>query len=146
MDELDQRIIGLLQMDGRLSNAGIARELGVSEGTIRRRVSRLIQEDVISIAAIPNIEKLGYTTSAFIGLQVRPGKADDEADALAGLAEVQYVSVTTGSFDVILWVGLESTERLGELLHNNIAAIDGVQRTETFVTLGIKKRTYGVPS
>ena len=145
MDELDQRIIGLLQVDGRLSNASIARRLGVSEGTIRRRVSRLIQEDVISIAAVPNIEKLGYTTSAFIGLQVRPGKADDVADALAGLAEVHYVSVTTGSYDVFLWVGLESAERLGELLHTSIAAIDGVQRTETFINLGIKKRTYGVP-
>ena len=108
-------------------------------------MSRLIQGDVISISAIPNNEKLGYTTSAFIGLQVRPGKADDVADAVSGLAEVHYVSVTTGSYDVFLWVGLESAERLGEFLHINIAAIDGVQRTETFVNLGIKKRTYGVP-
>ena len=145
MDGLDHRIVSLLQMDGRASNAALARELGVSEGTIRRRVSRLIQEDAISIAAVPNIEKLGYTTTAFIGLQVRPGKADDVADALAGLAEVHYVSVTTGSYDVFIWVGLESAERLGEFLHTSIAAIDGVQRTETFVNLGIKKRTYGVP-
>ena len=145
MNELDQRIIGLLQMDGRISNAAMARELGVSEGTIRRRVNRLIQEDIISIVAVPNIEKLGYTTSAFIGLQVRPGKADDVADALAGLGEVHYVSVTTGGYDVFLWVGLESAVRLGEFLHTGIAAIDGVQRTETFVNLGIKKRSYGVP-
>lgn len=145
MDGLDHRIVSLLQMDGRASNAALARELGVSEGTIRRRVSRLIQEDAISIAAVPNIEKLGYTTTAFIGLQVRPGKADDVADALAGLAEVHYASVTTGSYDVFIWVGLESAERLGEFLHTSIAAIDGVQRTETFVNLGIKKRTYGVP-
>ena len=129
MDELDHRIVSLLQVDGRLSNASIARTLGVSEGTIRRRVSRLIQEDLISIAAVPNIEKLGYTTTAFIGLQVRPGKADDVADALAGLGEVHYVSVTTGSYDVFIWVGLESSERLGEFLHTSIAAIDGVQRT-----------------
>ena len=67
MDGLDHRIVSLLQMDGRASNAALARELGVSEGTIRRRVSRLIQEDAISIAAVPNIEKLGYTTTAFIG-------------------------------------------------------------------------------
>ena len=136
MDELDQRIIGLLQVDGRLSNASIARRLRITEATIRRRVSRLIQEDVISITAVPNIEKLGYTTTAFIGLQVRPGKADDVADALAGLAEVHYVSVTTGGYDVFIWAGLESAERLGELLHTSIAAIDGVQRTETFVNLG----------
>ena len=145
MDELDQRIIGLLQMDGRIPNAALARDLGVSEATIRRRVNRLIQKDIIRITAVLNMEELGYTTSAFIGLQVRPGKADDVADALAGMAAVQYVSVTTGSYDVFLWVGFESAERLGDFLHTDIAAIDGVQRTETFVNLGIKKRVYGVP-
>lgn len=145
MDKMDRRIIRFLQIDGRMPNAALARELGVSEGTIRRRVNLLIQEDVLTIAAVPNMEKLGYKTGAFIGLQVRPGTADDVADALSGLAEVHYVSVTTGGYDVFLWVGLESAERLGELLHNSIAAIDGVQRTETFVNLGIKKRTYGVP-
>ena len=61
------------------------------------------------------------------------------------MAEVHYASVTTGSYNVFIWVGLESAERLGEFLHTSIAAIDGVQRTETFVNLGIKKRTYGVP-
>ena len=59
MDELDQRIIGLLQIDGRIPNAQIARKLGVSEGTIRRRVGRLLQEDVIRITVVPNIEKMG---------------------------------------------------------------------------------------
>ncbi len=143
MDEIDRRIIGVLQTDARISNGALGRELGVSEGTIRRRLRILVREDVIRIAAVPNIKKLG--ASAFIGLKVRPGTADEVADALVGLAEVQYVSVTTGSYDIFLWVGLESAERLGELLHNKIAAIDGVQRTETFVTLGIKKRNYGVP-
>ena len=62
--------------------------IGSQRGRHAPRGEPLIQEDVISIAAVPNIEKLGYTTSAFIGLQVRPDKADDVADALAGLAEV----------------------------------------------------------
>ncbi|HAJ00941.1 MAG TPA: Lrp/AsnC family transcriptional regulator, partial [Dehalococcoidia bacterium] len=54
MDELDRRIISLLQMDGRASNAKIAREVGVSEGTVRRRLRRLIQEDVVKVIAVPN--------------------------------------------------------------------------------------------
>ena len=57
----------------------------------------------------------------------------------------RYIVNFCHAYDVFFWVGLESTERLGELLHTSIAAIDGVQRTETFVNLGIKKRTYGVP-
>ena len=145
MDELDQRIIGLLQMDGRLSNAEIARKLGVSEGTVRRRVGRLIQEAVIRVTAVPNIEKMGYGTTALVGVQTRPGRADDVAEALARLEEVHYAAVTTGAFDVFIWVGLESAQRLGDFLHTKVAPVEGVQRTETFINLAIKKRTYGVP-
>ena len=49
LDDLDRRIIGLLEMEGRISNAALAPELGVNEGTICRRLSRLIQEDVIRV-------------------------------------------------------------------------------------------------
>ena len=45
MDELDRKIVGILQQDGRASNAKIARQLGVSEGTIRRRLKRLIEDE-----------------------------------------------------------------------------------------------------
>jgi len=53
MDELDRRIVRLLQVDGRASNAKIAREVGVSEGTVRRRLRHLIQGDVIKVIAVP---------------------------------------------------------------------------------------------
>ena len=145
MDELDQRIIGLLQIDGRIPNAEIARKLGVSEGTIRRRVGRLLQEDVIRVTVVPNIEKMGYGATALVGIQTRPGRADYVAESLARLEEVHYAAVTTGAFDVFLWIGLESAQRLGDFLHTKVAAVEGVQRTETFINLGIKKRTYGVP-
>ena len=145
MDELDLRIIGLLQIDGRTSNSDLARELGVSEGTIRRRLWRLVQRDVIRITAVPNIEKMGYAATALVGVQTRPGKADDVAEALARLEEVHYAAVTTGAFDVFLWVGLESAQRLGDFLHTKVAPVEGVQRTETFINLAIKKRTYGLP-
>ena len=145
MDELDQRIIGLLQVDGRASNAALARELGVTEGTVGRRLGHLVQEDVIRITAVPNIEKIGSAATALIGVQTRPGKADDVAEALARLEEVHYAAVTTGAFDVFVCVALESAQRLGDFLHTKVAAVEGVQRTETFVNLGIKKRTYGVP-
>ena len=144
MDELDRKIIALLQLDGRASNAKIAREVGVSEGTVRRRLRRLIQEDVVSVVAVPNLDKLGYATTALIGLQTGPGKSDSVADSIALLEEAHYVAVTTGAYDVFVWAGLESAESLGNFLRTKIGVIDGVQRTETFVNLSIKKRTYGL--
>ena len=144
MDELDRKIIALLQMDGRASNAKIAREVGVSEGTVRRRLRRLIEDDVVSVVAVPNLEKLGYATTALIGLQTGPGKSDAVAEAIANLQEAHYVAVTTGAYDVFVWAGLESAESLGNFLRAKIGIIEGVQRTETFVNLSIKKRTYGL--
>ncbi len=144
MDELDRKIIGLLQLDGRASNAKIAREVGVSEGTVRRRLRRLIQDDVVKVIAVPNLEKMGYATTALIGLQTSPGRSDAVAQALARLEEVHYVAITTGAYDIFVWAGLESAEALGTFLHNKVGSIDAVQRTETFVNLSIKKRTYGL--
>ncbi|KAA1279098.1 MAG: Lrp/AsnC family transcriptional regulator [SAR202 cluster bacterium] len=144
MDELDHKIIALLQMDGRASNAKIAREVGVSEGTVRRRLRRLTKDDVVHIVAVPNLEKLGYATTALVGLQTGPGMSDTVAESLASLPESHYVAVTTGSYDVFVWAGLESAESLGNFLRTKVGVIEGVQRTETFVNLSLKKRTAGL--
>ena len=144
MDELDGRIIEILQKDGRASNAHIAREVGVSEGTVRRRLRRLIQDGVIDVIAVPNLEKMGYRTAALVGLQTDPGRIDSVADALSQLPEVHFVALTTGAQDIFIWVALGSSEELGEFLRNRVGVVPGVRRTETYVNLAIKKRTYGL--
>ncbi len=144
MDELDRRIIRILQIDGRASNAKIAREVGVSEGTVRRRLRHLIQGDVIKVIAVPNLEQMGYGTAALVGIQADPGKVDEVASAIGALEEAHYVAITAGAYDIFTWVGLESTDKLGTFLRNNVGTIPGVRRTETFVNLSIKKRTYGL--
>ena len=144
MDELDRKIIALLQLDGRASNAKIAREVGVSEGTVRRRLRRLVQDDVVNVIAVPNLEKLGYGTTALIGLQTGPGRSDAVAEAIANMEESHYVAVTTGTYDVFVWAGLESAERLVDFLRTKVGKLEGVQRTETFVNLSMKKRTSGL--
>ena len=144
MDELDRKIIEILQLDGRASNARIAREVGVSEGTVRRRLRRLIEDNVVKIIAVPNLDKMGYSTAALIGLQTAPGQLDAVADHLSEMKQVHYVAITTGAFDVFAWVGMTSTEDLGVFLRSQVGTITGVTRTETFVNLSIKKRTYGL--
>lgn len=144
MNELDKRIIKLLQVDGRASNAKIAREVGVSEGTVRRRLRRLIQDRVIDVIAVPNLEQMGYSTAALVGVEVVPGQVEGVADAIAKLEEAHYVAITLGAFDVFAWVGLESPEQLGTFLRQKVHPIPGVRRTETFVNDAIKKRTYGL--
>ena len=62
MDELGRKIIQHLQKDGRAKNSDIARRLGVSEGTVRRRIKSLVDSGTVRIVAIPNLEKMGYET------------------------------------------------------------------------------------
>ncbi len=144
MDELDTRIIGILQKDGRASNASIARQVGVSEGTVRRRLKRLVQDQYIKIVAFPDPVKMGFESEAIVGVQVDPDKVDLVADKLAELKEVNWVAMTTGEFDIFIWVTVKSPEALGVFIRTKVGIVAGVRRTETFVNLSNRKRGYGI--
>ncbi len=143
LDDLDSQIINLLQIDGRASNIELARKIGVSEGTVRRRFRNLVKEEVIRVIAIPDPSKLGRETSALIGLKVDPALVDSVASELAKMEEVQYSAVTTGAYDVFCRVALSSPLELSNFLRNRIGDINGVRRSETFVNLSIKKNSGG---
>ena len=144
MDELDRKIVAMLQADGRASNAKIARGVGVSEGTIRRRLKRLMQEGLITITAVVEPDKLGFQTEALIGVQVEPNKVDIAASEIVKFHEASQVSLATGAFDIFVWATVKSSEELGTFLKAKIGSVPGVRRTETFVILATPKRGYGV--
>ena len=143
MDELDIKIVKILEQDGRASNAGIARKVGVSEGTVRRRLKRLVQEEYIQVVALPDPAKMGYDSQALVGIQVEPDKIEQVAGDLSTLPEIGWLAITTGSFDIFAWATLPSAEALGIFLRTKVGIVPGVRRTETFVNLD-KKRGYGI--
>ena len=143
MDDLDSNIISVLQEDGRASNAGIARQVGVTEGTVRRRLKRLVGEEYIHVIAMLDPDKLGYKSEALIGVMVDPDKIDAAAEKISNLEEVSWAAVTTGAYDIFTWVALPTPEDLGIFLRTRVGSIAGVRRTETFVNLNVKKRGFG---
>ena len=144
MDDLDTQITKILQKDGRAPNSRIARAVGVSEGTVRRRLKHLIQEGFIQVLALPNPTKIGNDSEALIGVQVDPDKVDIVAEDISSLDEISWVTVTTGSFDIFAWVTLASAEALGIFLRAKVGVIPGIRRTETFVNLSNKRKGYGI--
>ena len=66
MDLIDKQIIDILQDDGRSSNAAIARDVGVSEGTVRRRLKKLIDDDYIKVIAITEPAKMGMLSEGLV--------------------------------------------------------------------------------
>ena len=139
VDDLDNQIVEILKNDGRASNAHIARALGVSEGTVRRRLRMLIEGGVIHVNVSLDPVKMGLTTEAIIGLEVDPDKMDPVCASLADFDEIGYVTLTTGAVDVFAWGRFSSTESLGLFLRSKVGKIPGVRRTETYMCISVRK-------
>ena len=139
VDNLDGQIVEILKKDGRASNAHIARALGVSEGTVRRRLKMLIDGEVVHVNVSLDPAKMGLTTEAIIGLEVDPDKMDPVCASLAAFDEIGYVTLTTGAVDVFAWGRFSSTESLGLFLRSKVGKIPGVRRTETYMCISVRK-------
>ncbi|HXW35401.1 MAG TPA: Lrp/AsnC ligand binding domain-containing protein [Acidimicrobiales bacterium] len=141
LDAVDKRIIEELQADGRKPYTQLGPLVGLSEAAVRQRVQRLVDNRVMQIVAVTDPRVMGFSRQAMVGVKVE-GDSRKVADALAALAEVEYVVLTAGGFDVLVEVVVEDDEHLLELLHGSIRAIEGVRETETFLYLRVHKETY----
>ncbi len=131
LDSLDRQIICLLQQDGRASNVEIARRLGVSEATIRKRLDRLVSERVVRVTAIPDATKIGLSTITFISLDVDLAQLDRITDKLVQLPEVRAIYYTSGESDLILEAWFPSGDQLLHFLTRQVASIPGIRRAAT---------------
>lgn len=145
LDSLDSEIIKLLQQDGRMPYREIARQIGVSEGTVRFRAGRLFQSGAITVIAIPDPFRLGYRILAFTLLKVDPDRQEHVIKALTAWDEVTYVSSCTGRADIYMQIVCRDHDHLWDLLYQRIPEIGGVKETETFMELKMHKVSYGYP-
>jgi Lrp/AsnC family transcriptional regulator for asnA, asnC and gidA len=141
LDDTAKRIIEALQEDGRRSYASIAGSVGLSEAAVRQRVARLTEAGIMQIVAVTNPLTLGFRRQALIGLRA-DGDLRKIADEIAGIAEVDYVVITAGSFDIICEVVCEDDEHLLKVLNDQVRVVEGVRDTETLVYLQLTKQTY----
>ncbi|MFT3871313.1 MAG: Lrp/AsnC family transcriptional regulator [Nocardioides sp.] len=141
LDDLSKAIIEQLQQDGRRSYAAIGKVVGLSEAAVRQRVQRLIDSGVMQVVAVTDPMELGFARQAMVGIRVR-GPIEEVADQIAALDEVDYVVVTAGPFDLLVEAVCESDEHLLELLSERIRTIPGVESTQSFMYLKLKKQTY----
>ena len=141
LDDVSKAIIAQLQQDGRRSYASIGKAVGLSEAAVRQRVQRLTEGGVMQIVAVTDPLQLGFARQAMVGVGVS-GAIGPVADAIAALDEVDYVVVTAGSYDILAEVIAETDEHLLEIISERIRSIAGVQTTETFMYLHLRKQTY----
>lgn len=142
IDELDANIIAILQKDGRTSNTDIAKLLDVSEATIRGRVKRLTEDEIIQIVAVSNPLKLGFEITGDLYITVDMKKMDNVIAELRNFRELWYIVTTTGRFNLNAEFVVSDLEALNDLVYNRLSHIDGIEQIETSVIMKYIKRRY----
>ena len=142
VDPVDRRIVTALQRDGRRPFTAIARDLGISEAAVRQRVARLQSAGVMQVVAVADPMTLGFKTMAMVAISVDGRARKQAAEAVARLPEVSYLVLTAGSFDMLAEVVCEDNDHLLRLLSEDLAGIDGVRQTQTFMYLRLLKEAY----
>ncbi|MEM3727814.1 MAG: Lrp/AsnC family transcriptional regulator [Candidatus Bathyarchaeia archaeon] len=129
MDELDLKILKLLEEDGRLTFIDIAKKLRLSESTIRKRVQALKENGVIKRFTVEiDPAKIGLNTVAIVGIDVDPPKLLEVAQKLCEFKEIRCVATSTGDHMIMTEIWTEDGRELTRLISEKIGPIEGVKK------------------
>jgi Lrp/AsnC family transcriptional regulator for asnA, asnC and gidA len=127
LDVTDRKILNILQGDARASYASIARELGVSEATVRFRVKKLLKKGVIiRFIALLDPRKIGLPITAIIMAKVDPNLLEEAFEQLASFGETHHVFQSTGEYDIVAVVHARDLLHLSEL-RKKVKMIPGIK-------------------
>ncbi|NLN18545.1 MAG: Lrp/AsnC family transcriptional regulator [Firmicutes bacterium] len=142
LDDLDRRILRYLQQDGRIPFTAIAQALDLAEGTVRKRVNRLIEEGVLKIVGVLNPNKIGLGTLAIVGVKLTGDKVGEVIAQIEQLPQVRYLAICTGVYDVIMEVVVANTEELYVFLTKTLRSISGVASSDTSLVMKVGKHSH----
>jgi Lrp/AsnC family transcriptional regulator for asnA, asnC and gidA len=145
IDDLDAKIITILRPDGRRSNVEIARQLGVAEGTVRKRIERLVREQIIQIGAWADPLKVGYSDYINLELRVRLRDIESIAQRLAKLPEIFFLGLCTGRSGIFAAGCFRSNDHFHEFMTKHLARIPGILGISASSITRIVKRAHSFP-
>ncbi|MFQ5419810.1 MAG: Lrp/AsnC family transcriptional regulator [Anaerolineae bacterium] len=143
MDELDRSIVTFLQKDGRTRFTEIAKALNVTEGTVRNRVAKLLEQKAIQIIGVVDPHRTGHNAPAIIGISIQPPYLEEAAAEIAAMPEVSYLIMVAGEFDLMVEVFCRDRAHLASFLRDRLQKVVGVQRSQTFFILHTYLAGYG---
>ncbi len=137
IDGIDKKILRYLMEDARRPILEISRNIGISGAAIHQRLRKLEKSGLIAGSKfVINPKILGYTTMAYIGIFLDKAMSNPKAvKALEKIPEVLECHYTTGNWSILIKVLCRDNEHLMQVLNKNIQQIEGVSRTETFISL-----------
>jgi DNA-binding Lrp family transcriptional regulator len=145
LDEMDLKILGILQDNCQLSYRKLGTLLGVSGVIVASRIKTLEEKGVLKgYAVILDPVRLGYDLTAILYVQTEGGFLEDVEAELSGASNVIGVYEVTGDFDIIAVAKLKDRESLNTLI-KNLLLTPHVKRTLTNITLNIVKEDFKIP-
>jgi Lrp/AsnC family transcriptional regulator for asnA, asnC and gidA len=137
LDGIDKAILRVLMDNARTPVQEIARQLNLSGSAVHQRIKKLEDARLIKGSYLKlNPSAMGYTTTAYIGVYLDKAMRNPEAVAqLKKIPEVVECHYTTGNWSILIKILCKNNEHLMQLLNHKIQSIEGVSRTETFISL-----------
>ena len=137
LDGIDKRILKMLMENSRRPILEIAKNIGISGAAIHQRLRKLESQNlIIGSSIIVNTKVLGFTTMAFIGIFLDKATYNKTVvNQLKEIPEILECHYTTGDWSVLAKLICKDNEDLMEILTKKIQTIQGVSRTETYISL-----------
>lgn len=149
LDKLDKIILQALQQDARISNADLARHVGLSPSATLTRVKRLEQQQYIQhYATQVNRQHVGYDLLCFVSVSLQRHQVSEVThfhEAIQDMPEVLECHHLTGDHDYLLKVVAKNTADLEHFLVHRLTPIEGVARIHTSVVLSEVKASTVIP-
>jgi len=137
IDNVDLKILALLTEDAKMPYTEVAKKVFVSGGTVHVRMRKLEEMGIVQGTTLKmDYSKMGYDITAFLGIYLeRSSLYDMVIKKLYNIAEIVKVHYTTGNYNIFIKLHCRDTNHLKDVLHDKIQKVEGIERTETIISL-----------
>lgn len=139
MDDLDRKILNLLEQNARISHSELAEALGISAATARTRLRSLIDSQAVQIAVYPNPNLDEHSVQVMLAIRADMLAVGQVADELARRPEITYVAVAAGRFQLLAVAELPNRDELYRFITVELGSISGLVEVQTLVLLSTVK-------
>ena len=137
IDNTDLKILEILMQDAKKPFTEVAKKVFVSQGTVHVRMNKMEEAGIVEKTTLRiNYAKLGYDITAFIGIYLEKSALYDQVLAkLKDIPEITNIHYTTGNYSMFIKIHCRDTNHLKEVLHDKMQQVEGIDRTETMISL-----------
>lgn len=137
IDDVDLKILSQLMIDAKTPYTEIAKKVYVSGGTVHVRMKKMEEMGVVQGTTLQlDYAKLGYDVTCFLGVYLEKSSLYDKVvSELKQIPEIVKIHYTTGNYNIFIKIHCKDTNHLREILHDKIQEVEGIERTETIISL-----------